>query len=333
MEPPECFYLASIVALALVIDLVFGEPPRAIHPTHWAGVLASWIDARIPRGNRSVERLAGAALALLLPLLFSSLTVLLLSLVKSLLGKAAWVLASAYILKLSFAIRDMEQHAKPVILKVAEGDIPGARFYVSRIVGRDVSNLDGPLILSAAVESTSESIVDGFCAPVFFFVLAGVPGAVFYRVVNTLDSTVGYKDDFHINVGWASARLDDALNFVPARISLPFIVLASMLLKADWRNCVRIALRDHGKTESPNGGWPMSAVAGALRVRLEKRGKHVLGAEYQYPGVKEALTSVKIMRLTCILFYFTLSPISLAAGFAVQGYLESLVVTLISLLR
>ncbi|MBS7247744.1 MAG: cobalamin biosynthesis protein [Candidatus Jordarchaeales archaeon] len=333
MELLDYVYLAVIVAAALTIDLAFGEPPRIIHPTHWAGVLASWIDSRIPRGNPLIEKLSGVAVALLLPLLFASLTSLLLSLVKLFLGKVAWMLASAYLLKLSFAVKDMERHAKPVILKVAEGDIPGARLQVSRIVGRDVSSLDGPLILSAAVESTSESIVDGFCAPVFFFALAGVPGAMFYRVVNTLDSTVGYKDVFHLNVGWASARMDDALNFVPARLSLPFIALASRLLGADWRNCFRVALRDHGKTESPNGGWPMAAMAGALKVRLEKRGKHVLGAEYHFPGLKEACLSVNIMRLSCVLFYLALAPLSLIVGFTVQGYLESLAFTLISLLR
>ncbi len=333
METINHVYFIGVVAVALIIDLALGEPPRVIHPTHWAGVIASWIDARIPRGSPLVERLAGAATALLLPTLFSSLTAIILSLVKLFLGNVAWMLASAYVLKLSFSIRDMERHAKPVIFKVAEGDIIGARIHVSRIVGRDVSGLDAPLILSATVESTSESIVDGFCAPVFFFALAGVPGAMFYRVVNTLDSTVGYKDDVHLNVGWASARLDDALNFIPARLSPPFIALASKLSGADWRNCLRVALRDHHETESPNSGWPMAAMAGALGVRLEKRGKHVLGAEYNFPRLEDALLSVKIMRLSCILFYFALTPLSLLLGFTAQGYLESLSLTLISLLR
>lgn len=333
MEAPDQVYLVAIIVAALVIDLALGEPPRVIHPTHWFGVVASFIDARIPRGNPLIEKLAGAAMALLLPTLFASLAVVLLSLVKLFLGKIAWMLASALMLKLSFSIKDMERHAKPVIFRVAEGDIPGARVQVSRIVGRDVSSLDAPLILSAAVESTSESIVDGFCAPVLFFALFGVPGAVFYRVVNTLDSTVGYKDSLHLNVGWASARLDDALNFVPARLSLPFIALASRLLGADWKNCIRVALRDHARTKSPNSGWPMAAMAGALRVRLEKRGKHILGEEYSYPGLGEAMLSIKIMRLACVLFYLAVAPVSLLAGFAVQGYLEGLVLLLLTVLR
>ncbi len=333
MDVADYIALLDVIIAALIIDLTLGEPPRLLHPTHWIGVLASWMDARIPRGNPVVEKLAGIAIAILLPSLSALAALLFLSIIKFFLGKIAWILASAYVFKLSFAIKDMERHVKPVVSEVEKGDIHNARLQVSRIVRRDVSRLEAPLVLSAAVESTSESIVDGFCSPAFFFMLAGIPGSVAYRAVNTLDSTVGYKDEIHRNVGLASARLDDVLNFIPARLSVLFIALASMILGADWKGCLRTAVRDHGKTSSPNSGWPMAAMAGALKVRLEKKGEHVLGDEHPFPGLRETLQSLKIMRLSCLFFYLVVTPLALFMGFTIQLFLEDLLIAFLSLLR
>lgn len=330
MELVDFVYYIGIIVIALAIDFTIGEMPRRLHPTRWMGNIIYWIDQRIPRGNSFREKISGVLLAFFVISLFVFSTVLVLSLVKFFLGKIAWMIVSAFLLKSTFALKDMERHVNPITGELMKGNLIGAREQVSRIVGRDVSNLDEPLILSATVESVSENILDGFFSPLLFFAFLGVPGAIFYRVVNTLDSMVGYKNEKHKNVGWFSARLDDLANWVSARITVPFISLASKLLGADWRSCIRIALRDHKKTESPNSGWPMAAMAGALNTRLEKIGHYTLGEEYPFPKLEETYKSIKIMKASCLLFSLVLSPIAIIVGIIGQEFVENLLIKLIA---
>lgn len=329
MEIIDFVYYLGIIVIALTIDLTIGELPRKIHPTRWMGNIIYWIDKRIPRGNPLKEKLSGILLAIFVISIFLFSTVLVLTLVKFFLGKIAWMLVSAYLLKSTFAIKDMERHVTPITREIINGNLTGAREQVSQIVGRDVSNLDEPYILSAAVESVSENILDGFFSSLLFFAFFGVPGAIFYRAVNTLDSMVGYKDEKHKNVGWFSARLDDLANWVSARITAPFIALASKLLGADWRGCIKIARRDHNKTESPNSGWPMAAMAGALNTRLEKIGHYTLGEEYPLPGLEETNKSINIMKASCLLFSLAVSPISIFLGIFGQELVENLLIKII----
>ncbi len=329
MELANLVYPLGIIVIALTVDLVLGEPPRKIHPTIWMGRLISLIDRRIPRGNHTQEKVLGIFLAIFTTSLFLLSTILALTLVRFMLGKIAWVLVASLLFKSTFAIKDMERHATPIIHELLNGNLPSARERVSRIVGRDVTNLDEPHILSATVESISESIVDGFFSPFLFFSFLGVPGAIFFRSVNTLDSMVGYKTEKHKNVGWFSARLDDFANWLSARASVPFIALASKLLGADWRNCLKVALRDHRKTKSPNGGWPMAAMAGALHVRLEKIGYHILGEEYPFPRFRETEEAIKIMKVSCLLFTLSLSPVAIFLGIFVQVLIENFLIKLL----
>lgn len=329
MELIDFAYCAGIILIALAMDFTLGEPPRIIHPTRWMGLIVAWIDRRIPRGNALKEKFAGVFMAILVIVLFLLSTVLVLSLVKFFLGKIAWMLVSSYLFKSTFAIKDMEQHVKPIIDEILNGNLNGARWQVSRIVGRDVNSLNEQLILSATVESVSENILDGFCSPQLFLAFAGVPGAILYRVVNTLDSMVGYRNEAHKNVGWFSARLDDLANWVSARITVPFIALASRLLGADWKGCLKIALRDHNRTESPNSGWPMAAMAGALNTRLEKIGHYTIGSEYSLPGLEETHKSIRLMKVSCLLFSLAMSPVALIVGFFVQELVENLLIKLI----
>ncbi|MEM2985375.1 MAG: cobalamin biosynthesis protein [Candidatus Jordarchaeaceae archaeon] len=329
MELVNLVYPLGIIVIALTIDLVFVEPPRKIHPTIWMGRLISLIDGRIPRGNPTREKILGVFLAIFTISIFLLSILLVLTLVKFMLGKIAWMIVAIFLFKSTFAIKDMEKHVTPIIHELMNGHLPGAREQVSRIVGRDVTNLDEPHILSATVESVSESIVDGFFSPFLFFAFLGVPGAIFFRSINTLDSMVGYTTDKHKHVGWFSARLDDFANWLPARISLPFMALASKLLGADWRSCLKVALRDHRKTKSPNGGWPMAAMAGALHVRLEKIGYHTLGEEYPFPRFRETEKAVKIMKVSCLLFTLTLSPVAIFLGIFVQGLIENFLIKLL----
>jgi adenosylcobinamide-phosphate synthase len=329
MEIIDLIYSLGIIAIALAMDFLLGEPPRKIHPTVWMGNIIYWIDKRIPRGKPHIEKLSGVLLATFVISIFLFSTIIILSLVKFFLGKIAWMLVSAYLFKSAFALSDMKKHIHPITNEIASKNLNGARQQVSRIVGRDVSKLDESHILSAAVESVAESIPDAFFSPLLFFAFFGVPGAIFYRTINTLDSMVAYDTEKHKNVGWFSAKLDNLANWFSARISVPFIALASKLLGADWKNCLKIAWRDQGKTMSLNSGWPMAAMAGALNTQLEKIGYHRLGEEYPFPGLEETDKSVKIMETSCILFLLAVSPIAILLGLVVQELVEKLLINFI----
>jgi adenosylcobinamide-phosphate synthase len=148
------------------------------------------------------------------------------------------------------------------------GNLPRAREELAFLVGRDTAHLDEPEMLRALVETIAENTSDGVIAPLFYLGLGGPPLALTYKAVNTLDSMVGYKNEHYRNLGWASARLDDAANFIPARLSGLIIVLSSFLLRRPWRNSLGILWRDRRKHESPNSAWPEAAMAGALGVQL-----------------------------------------------------------------
>jgi adenosylcobinamide-phosphate synthase len=155
-----------------------------------------------------------------------------------------------------------------VFRPLAAGDLPLARQRVAMIVGRDTDQLDEAGIARAAVESVAESTVDGVTAPLFFALIAGPVGAMVYRAVNTLDSTFGYKDGRYLHFGWASARIDDVANLIPARLTAPLIAAAALLLRQRPLQSLKILLRDGRKHESPNAGLPEAAMAGALGVQL-----------------------------------------------------------------
>jgi adenosylcobinamide-phosphate synthase len=167
-----------------------------------------------------------------------------------------------------FAARDLAAHSHRVYRALKSGDLPEARRRVAMLVGRDTDRLDETGVTRAAVESVAENLVDGVTAPLFFAVLGGPVAAMLYKAASTLDSTFGYKTDRYLRFGWASARFDDLLNWVPARLTAPLVALTAMVFglspAGSWRAC----RRDARKHDSPNAGWPEAAVAGALGVQL-----------------------------------------------------------------
>jgi adenosylcobinamide-phosphate synthase len=186
-------------------------------------------------------------------------------------GNFSWYVGFACSVFLGYttlATRDLHVETRRVLQALAEGNIPRAREELSCLVGRDTAHLDEPEILRALVETVAENTSDGVIAPLFYLGLGGPPLALTYKAINTLDSMVGYKNERFRNIGWASAKLDDVANFIPARLSGLIIVLASFLLRKPWRNSLGILWRDRRKHESPNSAWPEAAMAGALGVQL-----------------------------------------------------------------
>lgn len=274
MEP------VAVLALAIGIDLLLGEPPTRCHPVGWVGHLISVLEARAPARPPAVQLVYGAAMVAFTVAVTGGLCFALLSEVAGW-NRGVYVLCAALVMKSTFSIRELRRAAGRVKWRLLADDLPGARGELRALVSRDTTNLGRSHLAAAAVESVAENTVDSFIAPAFFFLVFATAGALgpaaafSYRVVNTFDSMIGYHGRYEY-LGKAAARCDDLLNWLPARIGA-LCVLASAVVLGDARNAWRVLWRDHGRTESPNAGWAMSAAAGALHVTLEKVGHYRLG--------------------------------------------------------
>jgi adenosylcobinamide-phosphate synthase len=300
-----------MLLLAVAIDLAFGEPPHRIHLTVWIG---RFIEAMEPRLRRlRNERVAGVLLASFTIASFTTIGFLVQIICH--LNYVVGVVASAFFLKMTFALRCMFEHIKPIISSLEAVDIEGSRKYLSRVVRRDTSILDRRLIASGAIETVAEGFVDGFISPIFFYLLFGLPGAVAYRAINTLDSMVGYRDERYLRFGWASAKLDTIANYIPSRLTYLIFALASFILKMDWRGALKTGWVYHASTPSLNAGWPMSTMAGALRVRLEKIGSYTLGEDLEPLSPKKIKDSLNVYAVSAAITVLLFSILIAARSF------------------
>jgi adenosylcobinamide-phosphate synthase len=186
------------------------------------------------------------------------------------------LLVTAYLVKSTFSLSFLWRISREIFDDLKAGKPETARAKLPALVGRDVSKLNANQMSSCVIESLGESFVDGIMAPLLYFALLGLPGALAYRAINTLDSMVGYKDEKHLQIGFASAKTDDLANYIPARLAVPLMALAAPLSGSPV-TAIKTAIRDGRKPPSVNSGYPMAAFAGALGLRLEKLGYYVLG--------------------------------------------------------
>jgi adenosylcobinamide-phosphate synthase len=244
----------------VVLDLAIGDPQWLPHPVRGFG----WIVARLER----IWRATGLPLRIAGALLWVSAVGI---------GSGAvaatmiwlprpWI--TVYWIFSLLAIRDLDFEAALVIRELRRGDLDGARRMLGRIVGRDTAALDEGEVLRATIETISENLSDAIIAPLFYLAIGGPVAMAAYKAVNTLDSMVGYRNKRHREFGWASARLDDAANWIPARLTAGLVWVCAMLLRYDARRSVAVTLRDARSQPSPNSGYPEAAVAGAIGVRL-----------------------------------------------------------------
>jgi adenosylcobinamide-phosphate synthase len=255
-----------IALAALALDAVFGWPAgvyrRIGHPV---GVFARIIGICEAHWNRPARRFAtrralGVLTVAILILLVGGICWALQHLLLVGLGQAGWLVV-ALLAWPALAQRSLLDHVRPIAQALAGGDLPGARKAVGEIVGRDTERLDESGVARAAIESLSESYCDGVVAPAFWLLLLGLPGVWVYKAINTADSMIGHREERWRAFGWAAARADDALNWIPARLSGLLLCLAGA---GGWRTL----WRDADKHASPNAGWPEAAMAGALGLRL-----------------------------------------------------------------
>ena len=254
---------------AFLTDLVFGDPPGMPHPVRGFGVFISKGEAIIRRITRSNRALfwSGAFLAVSLACGVGLGTWLLLRLLQRT-SPAVALIASLYLAYSTLSIRGLDEAASAVVNRLRNNDREGARSSLAMIVGRDTQSLDENEILRAVMETVAENCCDGVVAPLFYLALGGVPAALAYKAINTLDSMIGYKNDRYFYFGKFAARLDDAANYLPARFTALLVVLAAWCLGMNGLNALRITLRDAHLQPSPNSGYPEAAFAGALGVRF-----------------------------------------------------------------
>lgn len=254
------------------LDLLLGDPERLtrFHPVVWMGrcitALERQLRARFPR-TPAGERRAGRVLAAVLPLgtlLLCGGVLLLLDRLWRPLGLLLRVLWCWQAL----AVKNLRDESLRVHRALTEESLSDARKAVSRIVGRDTEKLDAAGVARAAVETVAENFSDGVIAPLVYLLLGGAPLGLCYKAVNTMDSMVGYRNERYLNFGRAAARLDDAANFLPARLAALLLIAAAFLLREDGRGAYRIWRRDRRKHQSPNAAQCEAAMAGALGLRL-----------------------------------------------------------------
>jgi adenosylcobinamide-phosphate synthase len=264
----------GILSLALLLDLLIGEYPAPLHPVVWMGTLISGLLRLAPAAGWWRQFLFGALLTVGTVSLWTTAAVLIMryALGPLFLGP----LLGALVLKASLALRELGTAAERVRRLIEVDDLPAAREALRALCSRDPSHLDAEALLAAAIQSLAENASDSFVAPLCYYVVLGVPGAIAYRAVNTLDAMIGYRCKFEA-LGKAAARLDDLANLVPARLTAALLLVAGLLTGSNVRGGWRILRRDGANTPSPNGGRPMAAMAGLLGVRLEKKGAYVLG--------------------------------------------------------
>ena len=297
-------YLLTGLVIGVTVDFLLDDPPNRYHPVAWLGKLIEFFIPKLKDNNKSArkEKLKGIVFATGLVVTFGLMIHLTVSASLHVLEGLILILVSILFLKVTISVRGMEKHIDEIVFELRANNWKSAKQKLSMIVRRDTVQLDEQHILSAMIECIGESIVDGIVSPLFYYTFLGPAGAFVYRVINTLDSMIGYTDSYYNNIGWMSAKLDTYANSIPSRITAILIVFSAKMIGADWKNSLRILERDHDKTLSYNAGYPMASMAGALRIKLEKIGQYSLGDDYEVASVEKCRTAIILMKLTTILF-------------------------------
>lgn len=299
------------ILLALLLDIAFGDPPNRFHPTAWMGSLIAFLSRYRPRRHAWLELLYGGGLMLIGLTMVGGTGLGLAWLFARLPPPLNWIL-TALILKTTFSLRGLDRAAGEVQSALEQNNLSEARRLLSwHLVSRDTSQLSPGQVAAAAIESVAENASDSLVAPLFFFVVGGLPLALVYRFANTADAMLGYHDAEHEWFGKIPARLDDVLNFIPARLTGLFLVFAAALSGASAGKSWKIMFRDAHLTASPNAGVPMSAMAGAISIELEKVGHYRLGIGLNAPQISDLRRARRVYAFTAGLALLTFTSLSL----------------------
>ena len=307
--------------IAYVLDLIFGDPQNVVHPVQVIGKIISAGEKVLLR--KKYKFLAGAVLNIFTV----SITYTLMYLIsKSVKISVFFMIIEIYLMYTIFSINSLAREGNRVYRILKEGDIEKARKDLSYLVSRDTEMMDEKMIIRSTMETISENTVDGIVAPMFYMFLGGMPLAMAYKAINTLDSMVGYKNEKYMDFGKFSAKIDDAANFIPARITGILIVLASMILGYDYKNSLKIFIRDRKNHSSPNSAHSEASVAGALGVQFggkvsyfgKEINKPTIGDKIKDFELEDIRKNIRIMYVTSFLSLVIFSLIFTGAYFFIK---------------
>ena len=297
------------IYIGYIIDLIIGDPYSFPHPVIYIGKLIKCLENNIRKVFKKEKYLkfAGFILWFITVGLTYVLTYLIIKLSKF--NSITFLIVNSFIIYTTLATKCLKDEAIKIYNILKSGDIYESRKQLSYIVGRDTNSLNEAEIIRATVETVAENTVDGIISPMFYAFIGGAPLAMAYKAINTLDSMVGYKNDKYINLGFASAKIDDIANYIPARICIIFITIASLILRFNYKNCFKISIRVRKNHKSPNCAYPEGAVAGALGIQLGGTNiyfgkpvyKPTIGDKYREIEIEDIKKTNKIMYLSSIL--------------------------------
>ena len=328
----------AIVLLAILIDRFIGDVPNAIHPLRWMGNILDFIDKRIKVRDSAWTSVLGFLSYLLVFIIFGGIGILIIALVHNLVsgydevwGEVAWIIASAFIFKIQFAIFSFRKHCDPICRDLDEGKVEDAAAKVQMIVSRNTKGMDAEHIASSCCETVSENLVDSILSPTFFFGLFGILGSIMFRCANLMDAMWGYINDEYGRLGFFPAKFDDLLGWLTSRVSPFFVAFAALILGMDWKAAVPAAKAEHTKTPSPNSGWPMTAVSAALGISMEKRGVYVMGVG-PLPTTRDVQRCMRLVETTSILFMLLVCfTVYALLGIHIQLFFEDLIWSILSI--
>ena len=297
------------IYIGYIIDLIIGDPYSFPHPVIYIGKLIKCLENNIRKVFKKEKYLkfVGFILWFITVGLTYVLTYLIIKLSKF--NSITFLIVNSFIIYTTLATKCLKDEAIKIYDILKSGDIYESRKQLSYIVGRDTNSLNEAEIIRATVETVAENTVDGIISPMFYAFIGGAPLAMTYKAINTLDSMVGYKNDKYINLGFASAKIDDIANYIPARICIIFMTIASLILRFNYKNCFKISIRDRKNHKSPNCAYPEGAVAGALGIQLGGTNiyfgkpvyKPTIGDKYREIEIEDIKKTNKIMYLSSIL--------------------------------
>ena len=298
--------------IGYITDLIIGDPYSFPHPVKYIGKLIKSVENFIRKIAKSDKglKIGGFFLWFVTVGITFIITYEIIRLARF--NMVVYVIINSIVIYTTLATKCLKDEAKKIYDVLKTGDIKKSRIQLSYIVGRDTENLSEKEIIRATVETVAENTVDGLIAPLFYaFVGACInvggislaaPLAMTYKAINTLDSSVGYKNEKYLHIGFASAKIDDIANYIPSRIAGLFVVLSAFCLRFDYKNSYKILKRDARNCPSPNSGFTMASAAGALDIQLIKLDTYILGDNNKNIEINDISSAVKLSKLTILLF-------------------------------
>ena len=307
------------ILLGFILDTIIGDPYKLPHPIRWIGSFISILEKLCRKNTKSNTMLMilGAILVFIVVFVSGGITLLVLKLASF--NKYAYLIVSSVICYYMLAGKSLKTESMKVYKAFENNDTEGARKAVSMIVGRDTQSLTKEGIIKAAVETVAENSSDGVVAPLIYMLIFGPVGGVVYKAVNTMDSMIGYVEEKYFYIGKFAAKLDDVLNYIPARISGILVIISAFILRYDYKNAFRIFKRDRKKHASPNSAQTESAMAGALGVQLAGDATY-FGVVHKKPYIgdkKREIENEDIKRANDIMY--TMTIICLVVGFVIRS--------------